>query len=142
MKKDKQQSADTSVEQNTNAVNEQPVAKGKLQDVGNGMQVAVATEVPTRHRVKDTPGRPIDLTSERQQRLAERELRKMAGEEIKRGRPVEPESERQQRLQGIELKKEAGIEVKRGRPRMVRVDLGNGKFTMVKEGTIIQKESQ
>jgi hypothetical protein len=48
---------------------------------------------------KKTPGRPIDENSARQQRLVDREVKRLlAGGELKRGRPVNNTSERQKRL--------------------------------------------
>ena len=43
-------------------------------------------------------GRPVDMSSARQQRIALLAERRAAGE-LKRGRPVDPNSKRQQKLQ-------------------------------------------
>jgi predicted outer membrane protein len=66
---------------------------------------------------KKAAGRPVDPTSINQQLKAAREALKEAGIEVKRGRPVDESSERQQRLRELELRKQAnGGVVQRGRP--------------------------
>lgn len=59
-------------------------------------------------------GRPVNVNSERQKRLAELEMKRANGE-LKRGRPVNVHSERQLRLLDLEIKRVKG-ELKRGRP--------------------------
>jgi hypothetical protein len=59
-------------------------------------------------------GRPVNLTSKRQIRLAELEAKRNNGE-LKRGRPTDSSSARQQRLMELEAKRLNG-ELKRGRP--------------------------
>lgn len=61
------------------------------------------------------PGRPTEITSQRQRKLLAQELKRQAGL-LKKGRPVDPESERQQRLADLKERKEKG-ELKRGRPK-------------------------
>lgn len=60
-------------------------------------------------------GRPVNPNSARQQRLAEIEAKRAAGE-IKRGRPIKAGSKRQAVLAAREAKRAAGAEIKRGRP--------------------------
>jgi len=57
---------------------------------------AKATEMPN-GEIKIAPGRPVNPNSARQQRLADLEARRQAGE-LKLGRPVQTESQRQQKL--------------------------------------------
>jgi len=65
-------------------------------------------------KVKLAPGRPVDPTSERQQRLAEREANGTAG---KRGRPADPNSPNFKKKQELEERKaKPGYVAKRGRP--------------------------
>lgn len=59
-------------------------------------------------------GRPVNVNSERQKRLAELEMKRANGE-LKRGRPVNENSERQLRLLELETKRLTG-ELRRGRP--------------------------
>ena len=59
-------------------------------------------------------GRPVNVNSERQKRLAELEMKRANGE-LKRGRPINVHSERQLRLLDLEIKRVKG-ELKRGRP--------------------------
>ena len=59
-------------------------------------------------------GRPVNVNSERQKRLAELEMKRANGE-LKRGRPVNVHSEHQLRLLDLEIKRVKG-ELKRGRP--------------------------
>ena len=60
-------------------------------------------------------GRPVNPNSVRQQRIAELEAKRAAGE-CKRGRPTVAGSKRQEVLAAREAKRAAGIEPKRGRP--------------------------
>lgn len=60
-------------------------------------------------------GRPVNPNSARQQRLAELEAKRAAGE-CKRGRPTVAGSKRQEVLAARAAKVAAGIELKRGRP--------------------------
>ena len=65
-------------------------------------------------KVKYAPGRPVDPTSERQLRLAEREKNGTIG---KRGRPADPTSPNYQKKQELEQRKAIpGYIAKRGRP--------------------------
>ena len=62
-------------------------------------------------------GRPVNPTSERQKRLAEKEALKASGVEIKRGRPVIEGSKNQQKLNRRFELVAAGVATgKRGRP--------------------------
>ena len=60
-------------------------------------------------------GRPVNPNSVRQQRIAEREAKRAAGE-LKRGRPVVEGSKRQAVLAEREAKRANGAPIKRGRP--------------------------
>jgi hypothetical protein len=60
-------------------------------------------------------GRPVNISSARQQRLAKMEERRQQGT-FRRGRPVNENSQRQQRIQ----KRESGL-VRRGRPAKATV---------------------
>jgi hypothetical protein len=62
-------------------------------------------------------GRPVNVNSERQKRLAEKEALKASGVEIKRGRPVIEGSKNQQKLNRRFELVAAGVATgKRGRP--------------------------
>lgn len=63
---------------------------------------------------KHDPGRPIDVTSKRQQELLKRELKAQLGL-LKKGRPVDPTSNRQKHITEINEKREKGL-LKPGRP--------------------------
>ena len=68
-------------------------------------------------------GRPVNENSARQQRIAELELKKLNGE-LKKGRPVNENSARQQRIAELAAKAAAnGGTVKRGRPAKAKVDI-------------------
>jgi hypothetical protein len=60
-------------------------------------------------------GRPVNMNSARQIRLAEIAAKREAGL-IKRGRPISPLSKNQFKKECRELKESLGIEIKRGRP--------------------------
>jgi len=60
-------------------------------------------------------GRPVNMNSVRQIRLAEIAAKREAGL-IKRGRPITPLSKNQFKKECRELKESLGIEIKRGRP--------------------------
>jgi hypothetical protein len=65
-------------------------------------------------KVKFAPGRPVDPTSERQLRLAEREANGTIG---KRGRPSNPNSSNYKKQQDLlERKSQPGYVAKQGRP--------------------------
>jgi len=69
-------------------------------------------------KVKRSTGRPINVESKRQRRIAELNEKRVNGE-VKRGRPVgtvNPESKRQQRINELNEKRAAGI-LKVGRPK-------------------------
>lgn len=62
-------------------------------------------------------GRPVDVNSERQKRLAEKEALKQSGVVIKRGRPVVEGSKNQEKLnRRFELAAAGLLTGKRGRP--------------------------
>jgi len=73
--------------------------------------VTTESSIENTNTVK-TPGRPVDMNSNRQKRLIEYEMKRMLGKEPKRGRPANPESERQKKL----ANKTPGA--KPGRPKM------------------------
>lgn len=92
-------------------------------------QGSVATAIETKESVAVTPevtvtvekviGRPVNPTSARQKRLAEKEAKlKAMGGYIPLGRQADPNSKRQQKLREIAAKKADGVEVKRGRRKM------------------------
>jgi hypothetical protein len=60
-------------------------------------------------------GRPVDMNSARQKRLADLEARRANGT-LKRGRPVDPKSANAKKKAAIEARKAAGEVIKRGRP--------------------------
>jgi len=69
-------------------------------------------------------GRPVNEKSMRQINLTLKALKMLAGEEIKKGRPVNENSARQQRIAELAAKAAAnGGTVKRGRPAKVKVDI-------------------
>ena len=79
----------------------------------NATAEVVVVEV-TNNEVKKL-GRPVNAASKRQQRLAEIEAKRAAGE-LKRGRPTVAGSARQERLAKRAEKVANGVELKRGRP--------------------------
>jgi hypothetical protein len=69
-------------------------------------------------------GRPVNEKSMRQINLTLKALKMLAGEEIKKGRPVNENSARQQRIAELAAKAAAnGGTVKRGRPAKAKVDI-------------------
>jgi len=60
-------------------------------------------------------GRPVNKESDRQKRL------ELKGK-VALGRKVDPNSNRQKRLAELEMKRNSGVEVKRGRPKMKKED--------------------
>ena len=79
-------------------------------------QKATTAEVVTVvEQVTKQLGRPVNPNSARQQRIAEREAKRAAGE-LKRGRPTVAGSKRQEVLAARAAKVASGVELKRGRP--------------------------
>jgi hypothetical protein len=80
------------------------------------MKSVVLEEMLAGMEAKETKkkGRPVNVNSVRQQRLAELEEKRVNGE-LKRGRPVNGNSNRQVRLAELELKRFNG-ELRKGRP--------------------------
>ena len=68
----------------------------------------------------DKRGRPVNVNSVRQIRLAELDQRRINGE-LKRGRPVSDGSVRQVRLKDLEARRASGT-LKLGRPKMIKVE--------------------
>ena len=81
----------------------------------NTIKSVVLTEMLLSMKPKTTErrGRPVDVDSERQKRLAEQAAKRLNGE-LMRGRPVNEESARQARLKQQAANKELGIG--QGRP--------------------------
>jgi hypothetical protein len=65
-------------------------------------------------------GRPVSSDSARQIRLAELEMKRENGT-LRRGRPVSKDSQRQQRLAELEMKRANGT-LKLGRPKKVKIE--------------------
>ncbi len=74
--------------------------------------------------LKAAPGRPVNPNSARQQRIADLEARRQAGE-LKLGRPVETDSQRQQRL----LERQAKIDAYNAQ----QVEIANGAVIAVED---------
>lgn len=90
--------------------------KGRPVDPNSTRQARLAAkEALIAQGIEIKRGRPVEETSARQARLA------LKGK-VALGRKVDPTSERQKRLAELELKKASGIEIKRGRPKMVKVE--------------------
>ena len=87
-------------------VNENSVRQAKLKEkqelIKNGIEIK--------------RGRPVNAESDRQKRL------ELKGK-VALGRKVDPNSNRQKRLAELEMKRASGVEVKRGRPKMVKVEV-------------------
>ena len=66
-------------------------------------------------KVKAQLGRPVDMDSARQKRLADLEARRANGT-LKRGRPVDPNSANAKKKAALEARVAAGEVIKRGRP--------------------------
>lgn len=90
-----------------------------IQEVIENAPVMEATPVveatPVIETVMKQLGRPVNPNSVRQQRIAELEAKRAAGE-CKRGRPTVAGSKRQEVLAARAAKVNSGIELKRGRP--------------------------
>lgn len=82
----------------------------------NSEVVAVATEVKQK-------GRPVNVNSARQQKLAKVAELKAQGIEIKRGRKPVETSKNQAKKARFEALRAQGIEIKRGRPKMVKAEV-------------------
>ena len=67
-------------------------------------------------------GRPIIGTSKRQVTLAKRLIKIEANGELKKGRPLNETSKRQKALTAKAFQLAAGIEVKKGRPKVEKVE--------------------
>ena len=89
--------------QTVNTVVESQTVKTMSNQIDQTMEIEVT--------IVKQMGRPVDLSSARQKRLAEMEARRVNGE-IRRGRPVNPDSARQAKLAG---RSEEGTGAK-GRP--------------------------
>jgi len=97
------------------------VVKGRPVNVNSVRQIRLAELEAKRANGELKRGRPVSENSERQARLKKQALNKALG--VGQGRPVNPNSARQLRLAELKAKAELndGV-VKRGRPVMIKLD--------------------
>ena len=94
---------------------------GRPVNVNSARQIRLAELAAKRASGELKKGRPVDPNSPRQLRLKQQAENKAKG--IGQGRPVNPTSARQLRLAELEAKKAAnGGVVKRGRPAQVKIE--------------------
>jgi len=94
---------------------------GRPVNVNSARQIRLAELAAKKANGELKRGRPVNENSERQARLAKQEINKMLG--VGQGRPVNPNSARQLRLAELKAKAELnGGAVKRGRPVQVKGD--------------------
>ena len=97
------------------------VVKGRPVNVNSARQIRLAELEVKRANGELKRGRPVSENSERQARLKKQALNKALG--VGQGRPVNPNSARQLRLAELKAKAELnGGVVKRGRPVQVKGD--------------------
>jgi hypothetical protein len=97
------------------------VVKGRPVNVNSARQIRLAELEAKRANGELKRGRPVSENSERQARLKKQALNKALG--VGQGRPVNPNSARQLRLAELKAKAELnGGVVKRGRPVQVKGD--------------------
>ena len=97
------------------------VVKGRPVNVNSARQIRLAELEAKRANGELKRGRPVSENSERQARLKKQALNKALG--VGQGRPVNPNSVRQLRLAELKAKAELnGGVVKRGRPVQVKGD--------------------
>jgi hypothetical protein len=97
------------------------VVKGRPVNVNSVRQIRLAELEAKRANGELKRGRPVSENSERQARLKKQALNKALG--VGQGRPVNPNSARQLRLAELKAKAELnGGVVKRGRPVQVKGD--------------------
>lgn len=110
-------------EENQDVVEEIPEVK--VEDVPTTEPISNVTD-ETVHGVATAEikrlGRPVNLNSSRQIRLAEQARLREEGK-LKRGRPIVEGCARQARLEAIKAKMEAGIPIKPGRPKMIKPEV-------------------
>jgi hypothetical protein len=97
------------------------VVKGRPVNVNSARQIRLAELEAKRANGELKRGRPVSENSERQARLKKQALNKALG--VGQGRPVNPNSARQLRLAELKAKAELnGGVIKRGRPVQVKGD--------------------
>jgi hypothetical protein len=94
--------------------------RGRPVNINSVRQVRLAELEEKRNNGELRKGRPINNDSVRQVRLLELELKRMNGE-LRKGRPVNENSVRQMRLKDIEDRKLNGT-FKLGRPKMIKLE--------------------
>ena len=96
---------------------------GRPVNVNSARQIRLAELAAKKAAGEGKQGRPVNPDSERQKRLTELEAKRTSGE-LRRGRPVKTDSARQIRLAELAAKAQAnGGAVKRGRPAKVKVEV-------------------
>ena len=97
------------------------VVKGRPVNVNSARQIRLAELAAKKANGELKRGRPVNPNSERQARLEKQAMNKVLG--VGQGRPVNPNSARQLRLAELKAKAELnGGTVKRGRPVQVKGD--------------------
>jgi hypothetical protein len=104
-------------------VKEVQVQLGRPVDMNSARQKRLADLEARRANGTLKLGRPVDPNSASAKKKAALEARKAAGEVIKRGRPVNPNSANAKKKAALEARRAAGEVIKRGRPA------GTGKVT-------------
>jgi hypothetical protein len=94
--------------------------RGRPVNINSVRQVRLAELEEKRNNGELKRGRPVNEGSVRQVRLLELELKRMNGE-LRKGRPVNENSVRQMRLKDIEDRKLNGT-FKLGRPKMIKLE--------------------
>jgi hypothetical protein len=103
-------------------VNVETAKLGRPVNVNSARQIRLAELAAKKAVGEGKQGRPVNPDSVRQQRLAELAAKKANGE-LKLGRPVKADSARQIRLAELAAKAAAnGGTVKRGRPAKVEIN--------------------
>jgi hypothetical protein len=116
---------------------ETPVQLGRPVNMNSARQIRLAEIQAKREAGLIKRGRPSVPGSANQMKMYERNFKIQQGLDIKRGRPVNPESARAKRIADLEARRASGM-LKLGRPKMVVVEVPTKVKTKVKSKVVAE----
>jgi hypothetical protein len=114
---------------------ETPVQLGRPVNMNSARQIRLAEIKAKREAGLIKRGRPAVQGSANQQKQVERMSKILSGVEIKRGRPSNPESARAKRIADLEARRAAGT-LKLGRPKSIVVEVPTKAKVKVKSKVV------
>jgi hypothetical protein len=113
------------------------VQLGRPVNMNSARQIRLAEIQAKREAGLIKRGRPSVPGSANQMKMYERNFKIQQGLDIKRGRPVNPESARAKRIADLEARRASGT-LKLGRPKMVVVEVPTKVKTKVKSKVVAE----